>query len=103
MGVLKVAKRSVPNAVAGSLVSVVREMGTAELQTIGAGAMNQAIKAIAIARKRLDSQEIDLICRPAFAVVMLEGRERTVIRLMVESCSKGDLIAISTPDDTVSV
>ena len=67
MEVLRVSTKSNPNAVAGALAGVIREKGTAELQTIGAGALNQAVKAIAIARGFLAPSGMDLICRPAFA------------------------------------
>jgi stage V sporulation protein S len=84
MEVLRVSTKSNPNAVAGALAGVIREKGTAELQTIGAGALNQAVKAIAIARGFLAPSGFDLICRPAFADIIVDGQERTAIRLMVE-------------------
>jgi len=82
--VLRVSAKSNPNAVAGALAGVVRENGTAELQTIGAGALNQAIKALAIARGFMAPSGVDLICRPAFADIAVDGQERTAIRLIVE-------------------
>ena len=84
MEVLRVSTRSNPNAVAGALAGVVREKGAAEIQTIGAGALNQAIKAIAIARGFMAPSGVALICRPAFADITVDGQERTAIRLMVE-------------------
>ena len=63
---------------------VVREKGAAEIQTIGAGALNQAVKAIAIARGFMAPSGVDLICRPAFADIIVDGQERTAIRLMIE-------------------
>jgi len=80
---LKVGSSSNPNKVAGALAGTIREEGNAEMQTIGAGALNQAIKAIAIARGFLAPSGIDLICYPAFVDVMVEGNERTAIRLFV--------------------
>ena len=84
MEVLRVSTKSNPNAVAGALAGVVREKGGAEIQTIGAGALNQAIKAIAIARGFMAPSGVDLICRPAFADIVVDGQERTAIRLMIE-------------------
>ena len=84
METLKVSARSNPNAVAGALAGVIREQGVAEMQTIGAGALNQAIKAIAIARGFLAPTGVDLTCVPAFTDILIDGEERTAIRLLVE-------------------
>ena len=84
MGVLKVSAKSNPNSVAGALAGVVREQGSAELQAIGAGALNQAVKAVAIARGFVAVQGLDLICIPAFTDLMIEGEEKTAIKLIVE-------------------
>ena len=67
MEVLKVSARSNPNAVAGALAGVIRESGAAEMQAVGAGALNQAVKAIAIARGFVAPHGVDLVCVPAFA------------------------------------
>ena len=83
--VLKVSGKSNPNSVAGAVAGVIRESGSGELQAVGAGAANQAIKAVAIARGYLAPAGIDLICIPAFASVEIDGEERTAIRLIVES------------------
>jgi stage V sporulation protein S len=82
--VLKVSAQSRPNAVAGAIAGVIRDSGVAEVQSVGAGATNQAIKAIAIARSYLRDEAIDLICTPSFTDVMIAGEERTAIRLLVE-------------------
>jgi len=82
--VLKVSSKSNPNSVAGALAGVIREAGKAEMQTIGAGALNQAVKAIAIARGFVAPSGIDLICIPAFSDIQIDGEERTAIRLIVE-------------------
>ena len=82
--VLKVSSRSVPNSVAGAISGVIREQGAVEVQAVGAGAANQAIKAIAIARGYLAPVGIDMICVPAFANVLLDGEERTAIKLICE-------------------
>lgn len=83
MEVLKVSAKSSPNSVAGALAGVIRERGSAEIQAIGAGAINQAIKAIAIARGFVAPSGIDLICVPAFTDINIDGEERTAIKLIV--------------------
>ena len=85
MGVLKVSAKSNPNLVAGALAGVVREKGRAEVQTIGAGALNQAIKAVAIVRSFIAQEGIDLVCVPEFMQIEVDGKERTGIKLIVES------------------
>lgn len=83
--VLKVSARSRPSAVAGAIAGVVRESGRAEVQAIGAGATNQAVKAVAIARDYLRETGIDAVCLPAFIDVTIENEDRTAIRLVVEA------------------
>ena len=82
--VLKVSARSRPSAVAGAIAGVVREAGRAEVQAIGAGATNQAVKAVAIARDYLRETGIEAVCLPAFIDVTIENEDRTAIRLVVE-------------------
>ncbi len=82
MEILKVSSRSKPTAVAGAIAGVIRESGRAE--AIGAGAVNQAIKAVAIARGYLAPSGIDLICIPAFIEVVVDQDERTAIKLILE-------------------
>ncbi|MDY7042242.1 MAG: stage V sporulation protein S [Chloroflexota bacterium] len=84
MDIIKVSARSRSTAVAGAIAGVVREHGRAEAQAIGAGAVNQAIKAVAIARGYLALDGIDVICIPAFVEVDIEGQERTAIKFIVE-------------------
>ncbi len=84
MNVLKVSSKSIPNSVAGALAGVLRDNGSAEIQAIGAGAINQAIKAIAIARGFVAPTGLDLICIPAFTDIVIEGEERTAIKLIIE-------------------
>jgi stage V sporulation protein S len=81
---LKVSAKSNPNAVAGALAAALRERTTSELQAVGAGAINQAIKAVAIARSYLKSAQLDLVCTPSFVVVAIGESERTAISLLVE-------------------
>jgi stage V sporulation protein S len=82
--VLKVSAKSNPNSVAGALAGVLRECGTAEIQAIGAGAINQAVKAVAIARGFVAPSGVDLVCVPAFTDIVIDGEERTAIKLIVE-------------------
>lgn len=84
MDVLKVSSKSSPNSIAGALAGVIREKGSAEIQAIGAGALNQAVKAIAIARGFVAPSGIELICIPAFTDIVIDGEERTAIKLLVE-------------------
>ena len=84
MEILKVSAKSNPNSVAGALAGVLREKGGAEIQAIGAGALNQEIKATAIARGFVAPSGIDLVCVPAFTDIEIEGEERTAIKLIVE-------------------
>jgi len=84
LDVLKVSAKSSPNSVAGALAGVLRERGGAELQAIGAGALNQAVKAVAIARGFVAPSGVDLVCIPAFADIQIDGEERTAIKLIVE-------------------
>ena len=85
MEVLRVSTKSNPNSVAGALAGVLREKGTAELQAVGAGALNQAVKAVAIARGFVAPSGIDLVCVPAFADIEIDDEERTAIKLIIES------------------
>ena len=82
--VLKVSSKSRPSAVAGAIAGVVRENGRAEVQAIGAGATNQAIKAVAIARDYLHETGIDAICLPEFIDITIDNEDRTAIRLVIE-------------------
>jgi stage V sporulation protein S len=84
MEVLRVSANSKPKSVAGALAAVVREKGCAELQAVGAGAVNQAVKAIAIARGFVAPNGIDLVTIPAFAEITIENEERTAIKFIVE-------------------
>lgn len=84
MEILKVSAKSNPNSVAGAIAGIVRKDGGVEMQVIGAGALNQAVKAVAIARGFLAPGGIDLVCRPAFIEIEIEGAERTAIRLLLE-------------------
>jgi stage V sporulation protein S len=88
MEVLKVSSKSNPNSCAGAMAGVVRQSGAVEVQVVGAGALNQAIKAIAIARGYLAPSGVDLVCIPTFADIQIDGQSRTAIRLLVEDRQK---------------
>jgi stage V sporulation protein S len=82
--IIKVSARSRSTAVAGAIAGVVREHHRAEVQAIGAGAVNQAIKAVAIARGYLLDDHLDVIVIPFFTEVMIDEQERTAVRMVVE-------------------
>lgn len=84
MEVLKVSAKSNPNSVAGALAGVLRENGEAEIQAIGAGAINQAVKSIAISRGFVAPSGVDLVCIPAFTDIDIDGDERTAIKFIVQ-------------------
>lgn len=81
---MRVSARSNPNAVAGAFAAVIREEGNAEVLVVGAGALNQAMKAVAIARGFMAEAGIDLVCLPEFTEVEIDGVVRTALRLMVQ-------------------
>ena len=85
MEVLKISSKSNPNSVAGAIAGLVIESNQARMQAIGAGALNQAVKAVAIARGFVAPSGVDLVCIPAFAEVQVEGEERTGMMLIVEA------------------
>ncbi|MDQ1301325.1 MAG: stage sporulation protein [Chloroflexota bacterium] len=84
MEVIRVSAQSRSTAVAGAIAGVMRERGHAEVQAIGASAVNQAIKAVAIARDYLSIDGIQIMCLPEFVEVDIDGQERTAVRLVVE-------------------
>src|SRR4051812_37461998 len=88
METLKVSTRSNPNSVAGAMAGAVRQAGVVEVQVVGAGALNQAIKAVAIARGYVAASGIDLVCVPTFADILIDGERRTAIRLSIEDRSR---------------
>ena len=90
METLKVSTKSNPNSVAGAMAGAVRQAGAVEVQVVGAGALNQAIKAVAIARGYVAPAGIDLVCIPTFADILIDGERRTAIRLSIEDRSPAD-------------
>ena len=85
MEVLKISSKSNPNSVAGAIAGLVKESTRAEMQAIGAGALNQAIKAVAIARGFVAPSGKNLVCTPAFIDISIDGEERTALKLIVEA------------------
>jgi stage V sporulation protein S len=98
---LKVSTKSNPNSVAGAMAGVVRQVGVVEVQVVGAGALNQAIKAVAIARGYVAAGGIDLVCVPSFADIEIDGERRTAIRLIIEDRERrrASEEVIMLPDD----
>ncbi len=82
--IVKVSAHSRSTAVAGAIAGIVRERGRVDVQAIGAGAVNQALKAIAIARNYLLLDGINVVVVPSFSEIMIDGAERTAVRLTVE-------------------
>ena len=85
MEVLKVSSKSKPSSVAGALANAFRDRNVVEVQAVGAGSLNQAIKAVAIARGYVAPTGRDLVCVTAFADIVIDGESRTAIKLIVES------------------
>ena len=85
MDVIKVSANSRTSAVAGAIAGVIREHGRAEVQAIGAGAVNQSVKALVLAISYLQERdEINVVCVPEFVDVEIEDKVRTAIKLVVE-------------------
>ena len=82
---LKVSSKSSPASVAGAVAGMMKEGATVEIQSVGAGAVNQAVKAIAISRGFLSPVGIEIVCVPSFADIVIDGEYRTAIRFTVES------------------
>ncbi len=85
MEILKVSSKSNPNSIAGALANVLREENKCEIQAVGAGALNQAIKGIIIARGFVAPSGKNIYCVPSFSTIMIEGEERTAIKLLMEA------------------
>lgn len=84
MDILKVSSKSNPVSVAGAIAGIIREKQNVEVQGIGAGAVNQALKSIAVARGYLAPSGIDIVCIPAFSSVEVDGESKTAMKLIVE-------------------
>lgn len=99
MNIIKVSATSRTAAVAGAIAGVMREHRYAEVQSIGAGAINQAIKAIVLARSYLENDGIDLVCAPEFVDIDIEGKIRTAIRLVVTPRGEEPIISKTLYED----
>lgn len=84
MDILKISAKTSPNAIAGAIAGVIKESGKVELQAIGAGAINQAVKAVAIARGFVAPTGVELVCMPAFTEIEIDNENRTGIKFVVE-------------------
>ena len=85
MEVIKVSANSRTSAVAGAIAGVIRENKHAEVQAIGAGAVNQAVKALVLATGYLREDGIQVVCVPEFADVTIDEKVRTAIKLVIET------------------
>jgi stage V sporulation protein S len=101
--VLKVSSKSNPNSCAGALAGVLRQSGAVEVQVVGAGALNQAIKAVAIARGFVADSGLDLVCIPTFADIEIDGESRTAIRLLVEDRSRRQPVTLDMRTDPATI
>jgi len=94
MHTLRVASRSSTTSVAGAIAWSIRDNGIAEIEAIGAGAVNQATKAVAVARGYLALEGIDIVLIPSFTTVKIGDEERTALRMVVEPRNR-----VEQPDD----
>ena len=101
MDLIKVSATSRTAAVAGAIAGVVREHHRAEVQAIGAGAVNQAVKALVLATGYLKNDGIDVTCVPEFADVTIEDKVRTAIKLVIEPSAKSTFTFPSVAADVV--
>ena len=85
MEILKVSSKSNPSKVAGAIANIIREKGKVEMQTVGAGSLNQAIKAVAIARGFVAPMGDNLVIIPSFSDIEIGGEAKTAIKLLIES------------------
>ncbi len=84
MDTLKVSSKSNPVSVRGAIAGIIREKGSVEVQGIGAGAVNQALKSVAVARGYMAPAGVELVCIPAFTSVEIDGESKTAMKLIVE-------------------
>jgi stage V sporulation protein S len=100
MDMIKVSANSRTSAVAGAIAGVVREHHRAEVQAIGAGAVNQAVKALVLATGYLKNDGIDVSCVPEFADVTIEDKVRTAIKLVIEPSAESDFSSVRVSTTT---
>lgn len=80
---VKVSSRSAPGKLAGYISKIIKDQGEIQLQMIGAGAVNQSVKGIAIARRYVRDLGIDLACLPSMEIVDVKGRETTSVKIVI--------------------
>jgi stage V sporulation protein S len=103
METLRVSASSRPNAVAGAVAALLRQEGSVEVQAIGPHAVNQAVKALAIARAYLEQDHLDLTAAPGFVKLELHEEERTAVRFDVHAVPRaapvevGDAVLAEPP------
>jgi stage V sporulation protein S len=102
MDMIKVSANSRTSAVAGAIAGVVREHHRAEVQAIGAGAINQAVKALVLATGYLKSDGIFVSCVPEFADVTIDDKVRTAIKLVIEPSADSDFSSVRFPTNTMA-
>ena len=93
IGCLKVSSKSSPASVAGAIAGMIKDGSLVEIQAVGAGAVNQAVKAIAISRGFLSPIGIEIVCVPAFADIVINGEYRTAIRFAIEPRKASERVA----------
>src|SRR5215213_1013261 len=101
MDMIKVSATSRTSAVAGAIAGIVRQYHRAEVQAIGAGAVNQAVKALALATGYLKNDGIFVTCVPEFADVTIEDKVRTAIKLVIEPTADSDFSSVRVPTHTM--
>ena len=101
MDMIKVSATSRTSAVAGAIAGVVREHHRAEVQAIGAGAINQAVKALVLATGYLKNDGIFVSCVPEFADVTIEDKVRTAIKLVIEPSADSDFSSVNASNYSV--
>ena len=85
MEILKVSSKSNSNSIAGALANVLRDVDSVEIQAVGAGALNQAIKGIIIARGFMAPSGKNIYCIPSFSMALIDGEEKTAIKILIEA------------------
>jgi stage V sporulation protein S len=101
MDLIKVSATSRTSAVAGAIAGIVREHHRAEVQAIGAGAVNQAVKALVLATGYLKDDGIFVTCVPEFAEVTIEDKVRTAIKLVIEPSADSNFSSVRVPTHTM--
>lgn len=99
IGCLKVSSKSSPASVAGAIAGMIKDGACVEIQSVGAGAVNQAVKAIAISRGFLSPIGIEIACVPSFADIVIDGEYRTAIRFSVEPRYLRGVVPAGDPHD----